>query len=223
MKKQYAILAVVALCSYITFATPVDNSTSVNVVGYYSLTFQRGEKVMTSMPFLGIGNRRLKSGDVFGDQLPVGSTVHAFDPVTKAYASDERSSMGWSGNIVYRQNLGFWVMIPDNAPKQTYAFTYCGQVLTSGTVTNMIYPNLNMVSYPFPCNVAWTNTTLATQAAIGDQLYNWNGSNYVIFTKTASGWGGATNLSVPIGTGFMYRSSRSEPISCAEHCPYKFP
>jgi hypothetical protein len=68
------------------------------------------------------------------------------------------------------------------------------------------------VAYPYPVDVPFTNTVLAINSAVNDELSIWD-NGWTTYTKTSrGGWGAATNLVIEVGQAFFYKSAASSSI-----------
>jgi hypothetical protein len=141
-------------------ANPV---TSVNIVGFNKVDCPRGKFVLVTTAFKSINGAPLKSEDVFGSQLPDGSTIFAYDATIPAYVGDTITFMGWDANITYKGGMGLWIYVDPSAPSNTYSITLSGEVPMQSVSTNIMYSGYNLAGFPFTASVLWTNTVLAKE------------------------------------------------------------
>jgi hypothetical protein len=95
--------------------------------------------------------------------------------------------------------------------------------ITAPTTTINDVTGVNLVGYPYPADIKWTNTQLAKNGVVNDQLFTWNITNqaYNIFTRTVGGWAGGTNVVIRPGEGFWFRTTRTQTWTEAK--PYTWP
>lgn len=77
-------------------------------------------------------------------------------------------------------------------------------------VTNQINERWSALGYPYPADVAWTDTSLSSNLPTGALVYFWNvgRQQYDVFRKgppAKGGWGPASNHVVHPGDGFFVR------------------
>ncbi|MBP7274794.1 MAG: hypothetical protein KBA51_01165 [Kiritimatiellae bacterium] len=217
---------------------------SKNVVGYVSLTVDRGTMVMLRNDFLRKDGEASTPQSLFGANLPVGTEVLVWDSTLSGYSRSVYSiSYGpppafapitnWSHVLQLNRGTGFWLVIPKDAEHETYSVVLAGSVPDEEDHTTPIAENLNMAAYAFPVEVLWTNTTLAKSASIGDKAYLWTKSQagtwgYQIntyettygppptFTPT-TGWNNKSML-IPVGRAVWYQSATAK--TWTEERPY---
>ena len=203
MKKLGAFLVGLGLVAGVASAA---NVTSVNIVGYNKIDCPRGKFVLVTSAFKSINGLPLKSADVFGDQLPEGSTIFAYDasaPVP-AYVGDSLTFMGWDANITYKGGMAFWIYVDPYAPSNSYSVALAGEVPMESVSSNVVYSGFNMVGYPFTASTLWTNTAFAKEIeAKGDGTIFTYDSNagYTGNSFTFMGWDNP-NLVIQPGMGF---------------------
>jgi hypothetical protein len=204
MKKLSAILVGMSLVAGAVMAAgPV---TSVNIVGYNKIECPRGKYVLVTTAFNSLTGTPLKSEDVFGSQLPEGSTIFAYDAsaVPPAYIGDTLTFLGWDANITYKGGMGFWIYVDPSAPSNSYSVALSGEVPMQSMATNVMYSGYNMAGYSFTASTLWTNTSLAKEIeARGegtiftyDPVAGYTGNGY-----TFLGWDNP-DLVIGPGTGF---------------------
>jgi hypothetical protein len=198
--------------------------TSVNVVGYNTMTFEKGKIYLVATAFEGIDIPDLHANDVVGTQLPIGSQMFFYKDSVTGYQTDTRIVSGWSTNIVFHGFMGFWVRVNPAAPLASYDVVFKGQAPMDGTTSNLVVNGLNMLGFPYTADVAFTNTQLYAQSFNGDLLYVFDGptQNYLTYgPRTVGGWpANAKALTLKLGQGFWYKSNRVSPILDTESRPY---
>lgn len=80
-----------------------------------------------------------------------------------------------------------------------------------------------MVAYAFPVDVAWTNTTLAKSAAVGDEVSIWDPVAKVYVRSQLQSIRGKLSwsrpdLTIPIGRSIWYKTTK--PRDWTEPKPY---
>lgn len=227
MKKLSAILVGMSLVAGAVMAAgPV---TSVNIVGYNKITCPKGAFVCVSTAFKSMNGSTLKSSDVFGAQLPLGTTVFAWNPqllnyTSDSYVEDDEGNPAWGTNVIYRGNMGFWISVPNFGP-ESYDVTMSGEVPMQSVDTNAVYTGFNLLGYPFTADISWTNTAVAKTAQLGDTLYLWNSASnnyisasYVEDDEGNPGWS-EKDLVIQPGMGFWYYTGKA-PFFNNEVRPY---
>ena len=171
--------------------------TSVNAVGYVKLTLPEGFSQVRN-DFINLDGEDATPENVFGDKLPVGTTLYVWDAAGNSYLEASyavrsivvdpgpppvfQTVTNWGGDaITLDQGVGFWCGIPLGAGAQEVAVM--GEVPDVGvgnTTPVTVLEGFNLIAYPYPNDKAWTETELATVApAVGDTVYVWNGSQYL--------------------------------------------
>ncbi len=243
MKKICAFLLSVGLMAAAVQAA--DQATSVNAVGFEKFNVSTGQLALVRCDFLTMG-ASLTVSNVFGATLPIGAqlyfwngTNYQIETYSRYFVSPPANyATNWApGTNLLVTGKAFWIRLPAVAPQSSYDVTVSGEVpgstrQPSNTVS--VLPGLNMVGYSYPTTIAWTNTTLAKQAEIGDRLYVWDGSSYSIYNYArvfvsppanyATNWGGGQSVVLNPGQGFWYsRGVSASPISWTEILPYVMP
>jgi len=213
MKKVGVVVAALALVAGVAVAA-TNVVTSVNMVGFTKVTCPDNKFILVSQQFNSLNGAALKSADVFGDQLPLGTIVYYYDASlpTPGYVSDAYTEDGWETSITYEGGMGFWILTPGGSGDVDVYFM--GEVPTVASVTNTIYNGFTMLGYPYSASKAWGDTGLAQGGGLGDVVYFWDPTippvgNYVSFANTEDGWEGADYLVSPTA-GFWYLTSASQ-------------
>lgn len=216
MKKMLIIMMVMGLTVILALPSPAEPEShsnaeigSMNIAGYQCITCPRGKSVLAATAFESIGGKDMKSADVFGDQLPIGSVVFAYDPSTRTYIRDSRTAGGWSTNITFKHGMGFWITVPGDAPEESYEVATMGEVSMAETTTNLLANGSTLLAFPYTAGVLWTNTALARNACLGDKLMVYNPvTGYRSYTYSSrAGWSDADKLLITLDMGFWYHTS----------------
>ena len=243
MKKMMLVAAACAMVAAPSVLFAQDEPvTSVNVVGYYSVTIERGSELMLSAPLIPIDGSTIP--DIIGDQLPVRSRVFVWDRSaeppryrTLTYDPvDPRNPDGdpvWGGatDVVVSSGDGFFVRIPSDAVQPAYSVTLMGEVPGAGneygTVTLSGLSGYNMVALAFPVDIVFTETELASNADVL-QILLWNedpaDQRYIPFSRQAdrgvpfAGDWPENPPTIPAGRAFWVRTGA--PIDWTETAPY---
>jgi hypothetical protein len=236
MKKSIAVLALLAAVS----GQAADSAVySANIVGFTKMSLEKGSRTIVGIPFNNGADQ--VASDVFGADLPVGSKIYV-KPKGEAYAIEEYSvtvgapptftaTTNWNPNTTsLTAGMGFWVEIPDDAQEESYDVVLSGNVASESDLV-AISEGVNLISYPYPVSMTWTNTALAQAATVGDKLYSWNGAGYEIneysvtvgppptFTSTTN-WSNPS-LILDISKGFWYTTDDSTIVGVEEPLPYQ--
>ena len=214
MKRILGMILVMGMLASVAMAAT--NVTSVNAVGYNSVTIGPGQYSLCVLPFETFDDSTAEN--LIGDQLPQDSSILIWDRVGDSYISGSRTRSGWDiTNIIIRGD-GFWLR---NAGATTNTVTFLGEVPEdyndAGTTTVYNVDGLDAVGYAYPTDVVWTNTELAKNANT-DSVLVWNGSGYDSYSKTRSGWDSPAGYTIEAGKGFWVGTSAS--IDWAEVVPY---
>jgi hypothetical protein len=206
---------IVTLVLTITAASFAATNTvsSANIVGYSQLTIPSNQFMMVSLDF---NNGSNTINNLFGS-FPIGSKVYLWDTTSQAYNTYSKSPAGWgtAGTNQIEVGSGAFLKLPDNV--QT-------NVVFSGDVpleeTNSIYKvnGFAMLSYPYPTDMAFTNTALAKGASIGDKISVWTNNSWETYSRSPGGWTTATGLVIRVGQSFFYQSSTN--VTVHEVKPY---
>jgi len=177
------------------------------------------------MDFESLDGSDLHAADVIGDQLPLGSVVFTYDPGIPGYLSDNKSFAGWDTNVIFDRGKGFWFQVPASAASNEYCVFLMGEVPDRFSATNTdvdVVEGINQLGYGYPAEVIWTNTDLAKQAALGDVLFTWDGTNYIPNNLGFAGWANS-NLVLQPGQGFWFQKQSVGVLGWDETKPYTWP
>jgi len=199
-----ALLTIAATCMA-SAATNVVSS--ANVVGYNQITIPSNQYVLVS---LGFNNESNTINGLFGS-LPVGSTIHLWDTLNQRWNSNSKDRSGWgtAGTNKITIGTGAFVELPVNVQTNIY---FSGDVPTAGTSAVYKVNGYGILAYPYPADVAFTNTVLAKNAAVGDEVSFWS-NGWVSYSKDRSGWAGAENVKIQVGQAFFYKSSSGSAVN----------
>ena len=238
MKKMLLVMAAGVFVAAGTAQAQSETVTSVNVVGYYSVTLPPAKLLMLSAPLLSFEGATL--ADMFGDQLPDGTKVYIWDrsktPAQYSSASYQSTppfvpTPVWGGSYtnVLLPGDGFFLKTPNSGITNTV--TIMGEVpaIENDYGTNVVsnLSGLNIVSYSFPVDVVFTNTTLAADSDV-QVIYLWNEQTqtYSTYARQAAGfppvpfsgnWP-AGSPTIPAGRAFWVKTATS--LDWTEVAPY---
>jgi len=156
---------------------------------------------------------------VLGNQLPLNTTCSIYSTESGESVHETFAASGWSPDTnQLSRDRGFWILTSATA----------GTLYVSGEVpesrcaatTTIAWGLTNVIGYPYPVPIAWTNTTLAKNAVPGDwvDVYNPNTGGY--YDVEHSNWT-CPNLIITPGIGFFYTSQRTGVWT--EVKPYTWP
>ncbi len=221
---------VVAMLGVATAATMAFGQTnqvlSRNAVGYIKLNIDKGDFAMIQNPFINLAGSDYTVTNLFGDQLPSGSSVFIWDEAGQTYVSENKGFGGWfPGTNVLDPGNGFFLTIGAAAPSNNYSIFMMGEVpdrFTQPTGTVPYVNGFSMVGYPFPVTTEVTNTTLAANLPSGSTVFLWDqaGQTYVSENKGFGGWFPGTNVLNP-GAAFFLSTTVS--TNWVEPKPYTWP
>lgn len=229
MKKTCALLVGISVIAASALAESPAPVTSKNIVGLNKITCPKGKYVLVSTAFKSMDGAALKSKDVFGAQLPMGTTIFVWDPsgnvyIKDSYIEDDEGNPMWGENITYKGGMGFWIGVA-NAGAATNEIFLTGEVPMQQADTNSVYTGYNLLGYPFTAGVAWTNTALAKTARLGDTVFLWDlpsnsyiKSSYIEDEEGNPMWSNPDLVITP-SVGFWYQTGKS-PFGNVEQRPY---
>jgi len=222
MKKMLLVMAATALVGANTVQAQSETVTSVNVVGYYSVTIPANGIALVTPVLESFNSGTLQ--DLVGAQLPVGSFAWIWNRESKNYIATSRTLFGgWGATNVILRGDTVWLKPPTGSGSHTVTFMgeVPGDYNEAGTTTLYNISGTDAVGYTYPIDVVWTNTTLSAQLAVGSQIVVWNTATqaYETYGKTLfSGWGVPAGYTIPAGRGFWVRSAT--PVDWTETAPY---
>jgi hypothetical protein len=214
MKRTGVLLLLAVLLAGTCVYAQTNQVLSRNAVGYVRLVCPKGKFVLARVDFEPLNSLVLPpdvhSEDVFGSQLPLGTTIYAYNNVKGSYDQDNLTFGGWDTNIVYDRGMGFWIAVPESAASNEYVAYLMGEVpdrFTAPTTVVAVAQGYTQLGYGYPAAVLWTATDLAVHADIGDTLYTFNGTNYVPNNLTFGGWDDPNMVIYP-GEGFWFVTAK---------------
>lgn len=207
MKKATIALVALAFAAF----TAQAQTTSANIVGYSKTSHAIGYTI-SAMQFDGGENGPTA---VYGDQLPAGSKIYAWDGSSYSIATygnvfvpGQGLVTKWNSEPSLAAGSSYWVETASAVDS-----IVSGSVNTAASVTNNIAAGYSLVSYPYP--VERTIADLELSPTAGDKVYIWDGSGYSIVTYgnvfvpgqgLVTQWNNPTAV-VGVGQGFWYETS----------------
>lgn len=151
-------------------------------------------------------------GNVFGTfetNAPAGTQVLFYDDAVTNFILATKSPKGWTpaqSNRVVLPGESFFLKSPAGGG---LSLALSGTVPGS-SVTNQVNERWTALGYPYPDEIVWTDTALASNLPPGALVYFWDGDRqrYDVFRKgppVRGGWGAASNHVVRPGDGFIVR------------------
>jgi hypothetical protein len=240
-EKMKKMMLVAAACAMVVAPSAIlaDTVTSVNVVGYLTVTVEPGKLALLSAPLLSFDGSSISA--LLGNQLPDGSQVYfwnrskspapGYDIASYQSAPPFVLTPSWGGahtNVIMAGD-GFFVKTPASA--STTTITLMGEIPAIGndSGTNVLtnLDGLNVVSYSFPVDVVFTNTTLAANSNV-QQIYTWDQENqtYIIYSRQSAGFpvipfsGAWPSGSPTISAGRAFWVRTASSLDWSEVAPY---
>lgn len=207
MKRMLSILAVVALAAIAVQAVDVQ---SENVAGVINVDAGEGEYVLvgTSLDDFDVMFPTLE--DALGTDVPDNTTVYMYNG-SEYEGHTYYAGAGWydDGGVstaTVDRVTGFWIFAP-----VAHTFSLMGEAPDYDTPISLD-SGYQIVTYPFPAEVALTNSVLGASAADNDTIYVLNESgDYEGHTYYAgAGWYDDVGLSELVfepGMSFWYYRS----------------
>lgn len=230
MKKMLLVMAAVALVAGERVQAQSETVTSVNVVGYYSVTIPPNGIALVT-PVL----ESFQAGtivDLVGEQLPGGSAAFTWDREAKDYVIATKAGRGgWTGagssNVILRGD-GVWLRSGDTTNPRT--ITFMGEVpagynLAQTTIVDNI-TGTEAVGYGYPIDILWTNTTLSQLLPSGASINVWKvdtQDGYITATKAGRGGWSSPQIAMSafvIKAGQAFWVTTTSPIEWEEEAPY---
>jgi hypothetical protein len=146
---------------------------------------------------------------IIATNAAIGSIVYFYDPAISNFSGGSKSSKGWApaqSNRMVLPGESFFLKTPATTGHEiSVSGTFPG-----GPVTNQVHARWSALGYPYPVDVAWTDTSLSSNLPTGTLVYFWNlgGQRYDIYRKgppAKGGWGPASNHVIHPGDGFIVR------------------
>ncbi len=181
-------------------------------------TIQANQYDLISAPLITASNNQFVA---MTTNVPNYSRVGFYDPPATNFTLALKSGKGiWDAHAAYR------IVLPGNS------FFLCPtgncEIILTGTapvspVMNQINARWSALGYPYPVDVKWSQTTLASNLPTGTLVYFWSRSAqcYQTFLKAPpakGGWGdAASKYVIRPGDGFIVRQPRgSTPFTWTE-------
>lgn len=152
------------------------------------------------------------SGNAFGafeTNAPSGTQVYFYEPALANFVGESKSSKGWAtpqSNRVVLPGESFFLKAPAT---NDISIALTGTIPVS-SATNQVLARWTALGYPYPDNIVWTDTSLASNLPTGALVYFWDvdRQQYDTFRKgppAKGGWGAASNRVIHPGDGFIVR------------------
>jgi hypothetical protein len=211
MKKMLALLIAGTAITAVSYAQTTVSS--ANVVGYNQITIPSNQFVLVALDFETADN---SISNVF-NTLPVSSRIYLWDTGNQKYKlitrnAENRGGWGTNGATKITKGVGAFVALPANV--QTNIF-FSGDVPTVATSSIYQVNGFALIAYPYPADVAFTNTALAKNAVTGDRISVWNNgwSSYTKNAENRGGWNTASNVIIKVGQAFFYQSTTNSTVN----------
>ena len=236
MNTRKALLLVAGIALVSALVAYSQQGGSGNAVGFSMTTVSRDSFGLLAYTFEPLGGTAVP-GTLLGTNLPVGTTLYVWDSSGQKYSyesliTQKGVGLTWSPNTnVLHRGHGFWLKIPASAASNEYAVFLVGELPDSDTAPqtqSTILEGFNLIGYPYPAQVIWTNVSLAQAAALGDTLYTFTGSGYQ-YNTLISNKGVGIQWTVPtqkmvIGKGYWFeRTAGAGTVQWNETKPYTWP
>lgn len=218
MRTKTLLLSAAAMAAGLVSSIAQSNVYSANVVGYVNLPLTEGFNLVANQLDLDLSGTNNTLVNVFSNNLPANSQVFSWNGTTFDISTFAKNKAGtatnWTINLTVNPGQGFWLSIPAGAfGGGTSNVTIVGNVLQGNLVNPYIAAGggFSMVSSEVPVSGGLTSNLLYN-AALNDQVYQWNGTGYNIFTYAKNKAGTATNWSpvepqISVGQGFWLNSA----------------
>ena len=197
---------------------------SGNAVGFVEIEIQSGAFELIRYDFEQLDGAPSNAELVIGDQLPIGTSLYAYDRENQGFTVDVHLPSGWTDSIIIERGMAFWIRVPARAPEQVYTLFLMGEVPDSTTAPEtaiLVNQGFNVLGYPYPVELDWEDMELAQLALIGSTVFIWDGEKYLFAAKTESGW--SMNHELLPGSGFIFFHPGQESFTWTEIKPYEFP
>jgi hypothetical protein len=171
-------------------------------------TCPRGGLVLVGWPMAG----EARTKDVLGGQgLPLGTSVSHWDAGKSGYEADMLGAEGeWGTNVVWKRGAGYWIAIPQGGAEASYEISLKGEAATDAEYSIGVGSGENQLGYPYAAEVLWKDTGLAGVALPGDTVRLWDAEakEYITNVKGEDGAWSDPQMTLKVGEGFWFRSSR---------------
>ena len=232
--KKTMILAAAALVAGSALAAEV---LSVNAVGFIQTECPAGEYTALSYPFYGTDD---DAGGTAWTNTPIaqdaaaGSTVYFWNTQTKNWdygtLTKTARATNWAAAVRTKKILPGEMFL--YKPNEDQAIMITGEVPDEGQLEVNINAagDYSALGYPYPAEIAWTNTPIALNANGGDTVYFWNTQtknwDYGTLTKTARATNWASSVRAKVvapGEGFFFKAASGDATTASFERPYDWP
>ena len=134
--------------------------------------------------------------------LPTGSTVSLLNNLSQGWVTFTKNRTGWvpSGSNILIRGYGAFVK-----SSTATSVVFSGSIPSNASTAVCKANGFSLLAYPYPADVAFTNTQIAKTAAIGDKVLFWTNNSWVAYSKLRTGWqSGTTNLTLKNCGAFAY-------------------
>lgn len=217
-------VAMMVACATIAMASATDAQLSHNAIGYVHYRIPSGGLGVLREDFDAMDGGPLCVTNLVAatDNSYNGTIIYFYDAQNRQYVMEHKSFLGWGpGTNKLQRGRGFWLKAPQRATATNFDFYLMGQVPEARATTTMVSRGFNLIGYPYPVDVTWTNMRLSTNRGSGQLVYLWNISNqaYTVINYSFVGW--AANPTIHPGEGFWYVSTNN--LTWIEPKPYTWP
>lgn len=220
-----AVLAMLVVCAALAVVFAQSEIRSENAVGYVKVTFEKNSYKLVNMGFDSIDGSDLKIEDVFGDQLPSSTSLSIWDRNSQTYSNYIYNTFAQWGprddQYTITKGLGVFVLVPGTAPSNQYTVYLMGEVPDNAGETNDVMQGYTGTGYPYPVQIAFTNTQIAQSLPANSVVHFWD-DTWISYTKNAfQGW--QTDRMLSPGEGFFIEKFDPGTMQYSEIKPYTWP
>ena len=138
---------------------------------------------------------------LFGN-LPTSSTISLWDTTAQLWRPLTKGRAGWGAGGTNRLTRGGVALVMSSLATNIY---FSGAIPSAVSTAVYGVNGYTWIGYPYPADVAFTNTQIAKTAAIGDKVLFWTNNSWVAYSKLRSGWTpSVTNLVLKNCGAFAY-------------------
>lgn len=200
-----------------------------NAVGYMKRTIPAGRKQMLTVPFVNLeredGSFRFGETQIAKD-LPVESVVYFWDGEKQRWNGGIKSAFGWEpaeANHVLQPGEGFGVLNPTIVDVEV---TIAGEVPSDLSLTRPFsgYNELSIMANPYPVDVKFGETELASRLPQGSMVLFWEPETqgWDWWMKGAKGWSAySANQLLECGEAFFIKADYEGTWEAVK--PYSWP
>ena len=205
MKKIVAGLFAAAVVASAAYAV-----TSQNAVGFVDIPIQPDELIFVSVPFLNMANEDgswdFKDVD-FAKTAPRSAQAYFWDNGDWTTMTAGRS--GFAQSRLLKPGESFFLKWPKSAEAADIVIS--GEVPADGTIPVVIMgqKNLTAVANPYPTEMLFKDSAVATNAQRGAQAFFWKDGDWNTVTATRSGFANVTNV-LAVGEGFFFKTTSDD-------------